>query len=164
MYLTQALKRTVQINGGAMATWCAGRERTWNECEARVARLAGALRGLGVGAGERVAILALNSDRYFEYFYAVPWAGGVFVPVNTRLAPPEIAYWLNDSGSVVLFVDDNFLGALSALEGQLESVRAVIYLGDGATPEGMLNYEEILAAAQPVDDALRGYDDLASLF
>lgn len=164
MYLTQALKRVTQLEGRNTATICAGRVRTWNECGERIAKLAGALRRLGVGDGERVAILALNSDRYFEYFYAVPWAGGVFVPINIRLAPPEVAFWLNDSGSSVLLVDDNFLDILEALDGQLESVRDVVYIGDGPTPEGLLNYEEILAAADPVPDALRGGDDLAGLF
>jgi long-chain acyl-CoA synthetase len=164
MYLTQALKRSMQVNGAGLATLCAGRQRTWNECGERVAKLAGALSGLGIGNGERVAILALNSDRYFEFFYGVPWAGGVFVPVNIRLAPPEIAYWLNDSGAEILLIDDHFLGALAALEGKLDSVRTVVYVGDGATPEGMLSYEEILGAADPVDDALRGYDDLAGIF
>lgn len=163
MYLTQSLKRAIQINGSGLATSAAGRERSWSECGERVAKLAGALAGLGVGTGDRVAILALNSDRYLEFFYAVPWAGAVFVPVNTRLAPPEIAYWLGDSGTKVLFIDDPFLDSLAALEGQLPALETVVYLGNGATPEGMLNYEEILAAAAPADDALRCDDDLAGI-
>ncbi len=163
MYLTQALKRAMQINANGLATHDHGREHSWAEFGNRVAKLAGALQGLGLGPSDRAAILALNSDRYYEYFYAVPWAGGVFVPINTRLAPPEIAYWLNDSGSRILFVDDNFLGALKALEGQLETVEHVIHIGDGAAPEGTLAYEEMLAAADPVADAGRGYDDLAGI-
>ncbi len=164
MYLTQSLKREMQVNRDGPATIFGDRQRNWTESGARIAKLAGALRGLGITNGERAAILALNSDRYFEYFYAVLWAGGVFVPINTRLAPPEIAFWLNDSGSEILFVDDAFLAPLEALDGKLETVRTVIYLGDGETPAGMLNYEEILAAAAPVDDALRGHDDLAGLY
>ena len=73
MYLTQALKRTAQIAGGEVATSCAGRVRTWRECRDRVARMAGALHKLGLGAGDRAAVLALNSDRYFEFYYAVSW-------------------------------------------------------------------------------------------
>ena len=78
MYITQAIKRSAQLYGDSLATICRGRERTWSEVEARVAKFAGALRQLGVEKGERVAILSLNSDRYYEYFFAVPWAGGVF--------------------------------------------------------------------------------------
>lgn len=164
MYLTQAMKRVMQLEGRNTATICNGRVHSWNECGERVARLAGALRKMGVGNGERVAVLALNSDRYYEYFYAVPWAGGVFVPINIRLAPPEVAFWLNDSGTEILFIDDNFLDVLHALDGKLETVREIVYMGDGPVPDGMHGYEDILAAADAVPDALRGGDDLAGLF
>ena len=46
----------------------------------------------GLAKGDRVAILALNSDRYYEFYFGVAWSGGVFVPVNTRLAPAEIVH------------------------------------------------------------------------
>ena len=164
MYLTQALKRTTQVAGGELATCCVGRVRNWREIRDRVARMAGALRALDLDAGGRAAVLALNSDRYFEYYYAVPWAGGAFVPINIRLAAPEIAFWLNDSGAEILFIDDRFLPMLEALDGQLESVREVVYIGDGPTPDGMHGYERLVAENEPVDDALRGYDDLAGLF
>jgi len=164
MYLTQALKRTAQQAGGDVATTCAGRVRNWRECRDRIARMAAALRALGLEDGGRAAVLALNSDRYFEFFYAVPWAGGVFVPINIRLAPPEIAFWLNDSGAEILFIDDRFLPVLDALKGQLETVRELIYIGDGPTPDGMHGYEQLIAENQPADDAQRGYDDLAGLF
>ena len=52
-----------------------------------------------------MAILALNSDRYFELMYAIPWIGAAMVPINTRLAAPEIEYILSDSGAVALFID-----------------------------------------------------------
>ena len=84
------------------------RRRIWRETEDRIARLTGGLRRSGLGKGDRAAILALNSDRYFEYLFAVPAAGGITVPLNTRLAPPEIAYILEDSGASMLFIDAAF--------------------------------------------------------
>ena len=99
------------------------RKRSWRAFENRVARLAAGLRALGAERGNRVAILSLNSDRYLEYFYAVPWAGGALNPVNIRLAPPEIAYSLNDSASSILFVDDAFSDMLSKLRPLLEGGR-----------------------------------------
>ncbi|MFC4270693.1 long-chain-fatty-acid--CoA ligase [Sneathiella chungangensis] len=164
MFISQLLTRAVQTKGDCLATICAGRERTYKEFALRVQKFAGALRGYGITGGERVAILALNSDRYLEFYYATPWAGGVFVPVNTRLAVPEFAYWLNDSGSEILLVDDAFAGAVPELRKRVSSLREVIYIGDGDTPAGMLNYEELVAAHEPVPDAGRGYDDLAGLF
>ncbi len=86
MQLTQSVRRAAQVNGNGIATQDGSRQQTWTAFAERVATLAGGLQGLGLGPGDRVAILALNSDRYLEYFFAVVWAGGVFVPVNTRLA------------------------------------------------------------------------------
>jgi long-chain acyl-CoA synthetase len=164
MFITQALKRSAQLYSDRLATVCQGRERTWSEVEARVAKFAGALRKLGVENGERVAILSLNSDRYYEYFFATPWAGGVFVPINIRLAPPEVAFWLNDSGSEILLIDDRFVPIIDELERQLETVRDVIYVGEGDAPDGMRHIEDLIEAADPLKDAMRGNDDLAGLF
>ena len=107
-------------------------------------------RGRGwQGEGDRAAILALNSDRYFEFFYATAWAGGVFVPINIRLAPPEIRHWLNDSEAKILFIDAQFAPVLAALEGQIPHVREIVFLGDDSPPDGLHAFEHILAAATP---------------
>ena len=113
--------------------------------------------------GDRVAILALNSDRYFELLYAIPWLGAVMVPVNTRLATPEIRYILEDSGARVLFVDGAMQAHAAALAGQTSTVEAMFYLDDDAPPAGMRSYEE-LAAGPAIADAGAGGDTLAGLF
>ena len=112
MYLTQGLKNAIQLKGDALATIDGKRRRTWKELGTRVAGFAGALKSLGLPAGGRVAMLSMNGDRYFEYYYAVPWAGGVFVPLNFRLAPPELVFLLNDSGTDILLVDDELASTL----------------------------------------------------
>jgi acyl-CoA synthetase (AMP-forming)/AMP-acid ligase II len=164
MYISQTLRRAVQLNGQGTATVFAGRRQTWLKFEDRIARLASGLLGLGIDAGDRVAILALNSDRYLEYFYAVPWAGAAVNPVNIRLAPPEIAYTLNDSGSKVLFVDDTFAALLPSLLPQLESIKHVVFMGEGECPQGCIDYESLVASSDRVSDADAGGDDLAGLF
>ncbi|HEU5103601.1 MAG TPA: long-chain-fatty-acid--CoA ligase [Roseiflexaceae bacterium] len=164
MAITQGLQRALQINRNGTATMCGERRRTWQEFGERVARLAGALRGLGFETGGRAAILALNSDRYLEVYYAVAWAGGIIVPINIRLAPPEISYALNDSGASILIVDDAFAAMLPALSGKLDIVREVVFAGDGPTPAGARNYEELLTAAKPIPDAERRGDDVAGIF
>ena len=63
----------------------------------RVGQLASGMINLGLAKGGRAAILALNSDRYFEYLLAVPMAGAAVVPINIRLAAPGIQYILQDS-------------------------------------------------------------------
>lgn len=102
MHLTQGLHRSLQRAPDEPATIFGGRIRTVAEQANRVARLAGALRTLGVSDGERVAILSLNSDRYAELLLAVPWADGILNPVNVRWSPPEIVYSLVESGSSIL--------------------------------------------------------------
>jgi long-chain acyl-CoA synthetase len=164
MQISQGLRRAVQIRGDELATTYRGRRRSWREVAGRVRRLAGALHGLGVGAGDRVAILAFNADRYLECQLAVPWAGAVIVPLNTRWAAPEHAFALNDSASTVLLVDDGFAALWETLRPQLETVRTVVFMGDGAVPPGMLGYEAILEAARPAEDAGRADDDLAGIY
>ena len=92
-----------------------------------------------------MAILALNSDRYFELMYAIPWIGAVMVPLNTRLAAPEIEYILEDSGAVALFIDGAMAHHLTALDGRMPGVREVIWLDDISSPDGMLHYEDLTA-------------------
>ena len=123
MALTQFIRRNAQITRNSVATTFGERSQDWTGFQNRISRLAAGLQGLGVTPGDRVAILANNSDRYLEYFFAVPWSGGVFVPINTRLAPPEVEYWISDSGSQILFIDDDFLPYLPKLRGKMPSVQ-----------------------------------------
>ncbi len=163
MYLTQGLRRAAQVKPEGAATVFGDRRRTWRETEGRVARLAGGLERLGLSKGDRTAILALNSDRYLEFLFAVPWAGGATVPLNTRLAAPEIAYILEDSGAHILFVDEHGAKVLEQLEGRLASVREVVFLGEGRAPAGARAYEDLVdAGAAP--DAMRGGNELAGIF
>jgi len=161
--LTQGLRRAVQIKPNGPATTFASRRRTWTQTQDRVARVAGALSALGVHRGDRVAILALNSDRYLELMYAIPWIGAAMVPINTRLAAPEIEYILADSGAVALFIDGAMAHHLSALDGKMRGVREIVWLDDIASPEGMLHYED-LTAYETTDDVGAANDDLAGLF
>ncbi|NNH75214.1 long-chain fatty acid--CoA ligase [Nocardia uniformis] len=164
MYLTQGLHRAVQQHPDAIMTIYADRTRTFGEVADRVARLAGALRSLGVTAGDRVAMLSLNSDRYSEYLLAVPWADAVLNPVNIRWSPAEIIYSFVDSGTTVLFVDDAFAPMLPTIRQEYPGLIAVIHCGDGPTPDGTLSYEQLIADTAPIEDARRGGDALAGLF
>ena len=96
MYLTQALHRAAQLHPNRIAVQFGERQHTFREFIRRVARLAGALQQMGMQTGDRVAMLALNSDRYLEYQMAVPWGGGALNPCNIRWSAAEIAYSLNE--------------------------------------------------------------------
>lgn len=162
--LPLTLSRAAQINPNGMATICQNRQHTWTELQDRVARLAAGLQQQGLAEGGSVAMLALNSDRYYEFMFAAPWAGGVFVPINTRLAVPEIVYWLTDSETEVLFIDDTFLPVLDAIKAEVPGIKCCIYTGDGDTPEGLLNHETLIAENTAIEASPRCETDLAGLF
>ena len=163
MYWTQGLHRAVQQHPEAPATVFGGRIRSFGDQADRVPRLAAALRTLGVRTGERVAVLAFNSDRFAELLLAVPWADGVLVPLSVRWGPAEIGFALADSGARVLVVDDAFVPLAAGLTARCPDVGAVVHANEGEPPDGMLGYEDLLAAAEPVADVRRGDDELAAL-
>lgn len=93
----------------AMVDLATGRDWTYRDFDDRVARLAGALRtGLGVGRGDRVAVLAHNSTDLFEIQFACGRLGAIFVPLNWRLTPAELTYIVGDAAPSVLVHDPDF--------------------------------------------------------
>ncbi|MCY1393931.1 Long-chain-fatty-acid--CoA ligase [compost metagenome] len=164
MYFTQPLHRNLQQSPERTMTLCGERSHSVRQFVERVARLAGALRRLGVKSGDRVAMLALNSDRYLEYCFAVPWADGVLNLCNTRWSEKENAYALADSATSILIVDETFRDMAAGLRAAVDCIEHVIYAGDGEIPAGMLGYEALIAASEPVEDARRGGEELLGLF
>jgi long-chain acyl-CoA synthetase len=165
MQLTQCLTRAVQIRGPHTATIYGARKRTWAQVGDRVPRVAAALLSMGLKRGDRVAILAMNSDNYIELFFAIAWAGCVIVPLNTRWAVPENCYALQDAQCSALIVDDAFTAQLGELTPVLgASARNLVYIGTGPAPEGARLYEEMATLHAPMDDACGRYDDLCGIY
>jgi acyl-CoA synthetase (AMP-forming)/AMP-acid ligase II len=161
--LTAGLHRALRDCPDAEAVTAGELRFTYAAFVDRVARLAGALRSLGLQPGDRVGMLALNSHRYFEYFFAAWWAGGVINPVNIRWSPKEVAYSLDDCDTRILLVDETFAPLIPTSRELSASLQTVVYAGDGRAPEGTFDYETLLAAAKPLPDAGRGGDDLAAV-
>ncbi|WP_077034886.1 long-chain-fatty-acid--CoA ligase [Pelomonas sp. KK5] len=163
MELTEPLHRGARERPEAIALVCGARRVSYARLAERVARLAAALRAMGLQPCDRVALLGLNSDRYVECLFGSWWAGGVVNPVNTRWNPREIAYSLDDCETRILLVDDTFKAMAPELLRLSRSLRTLVYVGDGEPPAGMLGYEALLAAAAPAEDAHRGGDQLAAV-
>jgi long-chain acyl-CoA synthetase len=163
MYMTQCLQRTLQQNPEHLATIFGDRRQTYRQFGERVARLAGALQNLGMAAGDRVGMLALNCDRYLEYIMGVWWGGGVLNPVNIRWSVAEIVYSLDDCATGILIVDEHFAAMAEGICKSARQAPRFIYAGDGEVPPGMLGYEQLIAQALPVEDAGRGGEDLACI-
>jgi long-chain acyl-CoA synthetase len=163
MHLTQGLHRAVQLKPDALATIFGERRRTWRQTQDRVARLAAGLVSLGLQRGDRVAPIALNSDRYIELYFAVWWAGGVIVPGNTRWALAEHIYALGDSGATILLVDRAFADLAGPIAEACD-IRATLYMDDGPTPAGVVSVEDLIERTPPMADACGQDDELAALF
>jgi acyl-CoA synthetase (AMP-forming)/AMP-acid ligase II len=163
MYLTQPLHNAVQRNGGRPLTICGGRVRSVAESVERVSRLAAGLRALGVGRGDRVALLSANSDWYHETLLAVAWADAVMVPLNSRWAADEVVFALADCAAQVLFVDEAHLPVAETVR-ERSGVAAVVLMADDVASLGAIGFEELIAQHQPIDDARRGGEDLLGVF
>lgn len=124
--------------------------RTYADIVDRTRRLMVALRGLGVGRGDRVATLAWTHHRHLEAYLAVPSMGAVLHTLNLRLHPDDLAYIVRDAGDAVVLVDESLLPLLDKVRAQIEIPRVVVFAsGDGPIAGPHLDYETLLAAADP---------------
>ena len=121
---------------------------TYRDFHQRVHRLAHALQGLGVQAGDRIGTLCWNSSRHLELYFAIPCAGFVLHTLNLRLAPEQLTYIINHAEDRVIFVDASLLPVLEPIRGELKSVTRIVVLKDAMSePTDTLDYEALLAPA-----------------
>ncbi len=108
-----------------------GEERTsYGELDKRASQVANGLIAAGVNPQARIAYLDKNSDRFFEVTFGSAKANAVMVAVNWRLAPPEVAYVINDALAEVLFVGKEFFPIAEKVLGDLKTVKTVIALDE----------------------------------
>jgi fatty-acyl-CoA synthase len=150
------------------AVVCGDHRFTYAEFAGRVERLAGALRAVGVKPGDRVAFLSLNCHRLLEAYYGVLEAGCILLPLNIRLAGPELTYILNDSGAAMLFLEEEFAGLVDTFRRDLRTVQAFHQLDGTPVADWICNrtYETMLASATPYREELMAFDEnaVAELF
>jgi long-chain acyl-CoA synthetase len=165
MLLEQGLRRSVRLWPEKLAVVDGPHHFTYAELNERVNRLANALIDLGVQRGDRVGVLMFNSFRYLELYYAVNVAGGIIVPLNYRLAVPELSFMLNDCAARLLFVNHEFLDAARQFQADCPSLEALILAEDGPALPGWLAYEELLASAVTVCPVVTVQEsDIAGIF
>ncbi len=125
------------MNPSAPAIVASGETVSYGALEARVAIATGRLRTLGVSAGDRIALWAANSAEWIVLALAVERAGGVLVPLNTRLADPEIEWQLAVARPRLAIAGDELAARLPAgARGiALEALRSIAPSGGDAAPE-----------------------------
>jgi long-chain acyl-CoA synthetase len=131
-----------------------GRTVTFGELGERARRVAQALRGAGVGEGDRVAFIDKNGAEWFEVTFGLAMLGAVNVSVNWRLAPAEMAQIIADAGAEVVIVGPDFVGHVEKIEDELDRVRTIVAIGgdaDADAHDGWIDYGAFVDAADPVD-------------
>ncbi len=135
-----------------VATWTGSgvRRASFGEVAVRAARLAGALRRLGIQAGDRVGTFCWNSQEHIEAYFAVPGAGAVLHTLNIRLFPEQLSYIINHAADRVILVDGSLIPVLARIASELKTVERFIVIGnEDGLPGAVLRYEELLAAEEP---------------
>lgn len=151
--------RKARTQGSKPAITAGGRTWTFAEVDADTTHIAGALRARGVAKGDRIAFMGLNSYEFLAVLFATAKLGAVFVPLNTRLAPPEVDYILGDCLPKFFFWDTTFAGVVKALDIKAKGIEA-LPVGPG---HASLTLRELREAAgtqtQPLDEEVT-LDDL----
>ncbi|NBO83778.1 MAG: long-chain-fatty-acid--CoA ligase [Actinobacteria bacterium] len=124
------------------------RVQTWQELYKRSSQVAQALKAAGVGSQDRVAFLDKNSIEHFEVFYGCALLNAVSVDINFRLAPPEVAFIVNDAQANVFIVGPDFVPVLDAIVGDLKFTKKIVVIGGHSTHE---SYDSWVSRHQPID-------------
>jgi acyl-CoA synthetase (AMP-forming)/AMP-acid ligase II len=140
--LAALLRRSFSLYADRVAVTSEQVSRTYREVDERARRLASALHGLGVGPGDRVAVLSETRPEYVETYAALARMGVTVVALNIRMHPVELADCVERSGPVALLYTAAFAASADAMPGALPTLRHRICFDDG--------YEELLAGASGV--------------
>ena len=130
---------------------------SWKDFSTRIATAAGMLRGLGIEPGQRIAIYSRNSARFDELKWGAFHAGVVAVPINWRLAPPEIAHILQDSNCEPIFIEEDFVDIFDSPE--LQPWRDKLIKLTGPREDALDTYEQLFESTSEVDVANVSPDD-----
>lgn len=114
---------------------------TYADFNKRVSKLANALTKLGVGPGDTVAVMDVDSHRYLECYFAIPMMGAVLHKVHIRLSPEQILYTINHAEDDVIIVNSMLLPLLEAIADKITTVKKFILISeDGSTPESKIAF------------------------
>lgn len=148
------LERHAMMQPDAPALRFVGNTMTWADLRRRVAALAGALSGRGVGFGDRVMILMLNRTEFVESVLAANMIGATAVPLNFRLTPTEIAVLVEDCVAHVMLTEAA-LAPVAIGVRNIQPLLSVIVVAGGSSQDSVFGYEDLLNEAgdvhEPVD-------------
>jgi fatty-acyl-CoA synthase len=149
MTMGDQLARHARKNGDLPAFTCQDTTLTYRELDARVGRLANALRERGIGTGDRIAVLGMNRLEVVETYIASTRLGAICVPVNFRLVADEIAYVLSDSGARAVVVQGALAPAMAKAREQVPAAGVCLVFEGTAADAGTdaEDYEKALSGS-----------------
>ncbi|SGC80266.1 fatty-acid--CoA ligase FadD5 [Mycobacterium tuberculosis] len=147
------LERHAMMQPDAPALRFVGNTMTWADLRRRVAALAGALSGRGVGFGDRVMILMLNRTEFVESVLAANMIGAIAVPLNFRLTPTEIAVLVEDCVAHVMLTEAA-LAPVAIGVRNIQPLLSVIVVAGGSSQDSVFGYEDLLNEAGDVHEPL----------
>ena len=147
------LDRNLRFHAQDIALIYEDRRFTFRELTERAFRLADALHRLGLRQQDRMAMLAMNCPEYFDFYWAADASGFIAVPLNFRLAAPELVHIINDAAPLSLTFEAQYTQAVGSIRPQLSSVRHFICIGS-PRPDWAIDYAELLASGTPTGPPL----------
>ncbi len=162
--VTSIMRYGTTAFGSTEVVTCAGeappRRRDYATVGERAARLANALRSLGVDADQRVATFMWNNAEHLEAYIAIPSMGAVLHTLNIRLSADQVGYIATHAGDYAVIVDASLAPLFAKVLPHAETIKHVIVSGAGPEDDAVVgslaspgrsvhSYEDLLAAASP---------------
>jgi long-chain acyl-CoA synthetase len=158
--------RNAQAWPDKRAVMCEGKVRTWREFDKRINQIARTLAGMGVGRGDKIAILAANSIEYLETFMGGLRAGACVVPLSTMAAADSLEKMLDDCDAKLLFLSDQYRSLVEPYDDRLSKLIAGGRVAYDFKREGWRDFETWLAPASdaPFEVPLGQQDDFNIIY
>ncbi len=162
--LADVIRLHGKAQGATVAFTFGDEETTFAQLDEGSNRAAQGLLALGVKQGERIAYLGKNHPLYFEVLLGAAKIGAVMTPVNWRLAPPEVAYILDDCQARVAFVGEGFAAMVEQVRADTPRLAHVIGIDAGSeTATDYRTWRDTFPATDPLA-VLAREDDLLQLY
>ena len=133
-----------------------GNRWSFSDLADRSNRLANALAGMGVGQGDKVGMLQVNCNECIEVYFATAKLGATYVPLNFRARAEELEFMINFSESSALFLGQRYVKMINSMREQIPRMKNFVSVEGPA--EGMLDYESVIAEADP-EEVFTDIDD-----
>jgi fatty-acyl-CoA synthase len=101
---------------------------TYKEAYERMQRLANALISIGVKVGDRIGVLAWNHHQHYEIYFGLPGTGAVMVSLNLKLAPQDLSYVVNHSGTKYIIVDEDLINVAESIAPLCKKIEGYIII------------------------------------